>query len=97
MKRRCVNCPKVIEVPDLHTKYCNECKIIVKLEQSRIWKEEHYNYKPKRNLLFCVTCFKRLPSNSHEDRKYCVKCLIKRQNLDHKMLYQRRKIAVPLL
>lgn len=94
MKRRCVNCPKVIEVPDLHTKYCSECKIITHRENQRDWKKRNYKYKPKRNLLFCVTCFKKLPERSHEDRKYCINCLAKKRNVLWCRTYQRRKIEV---
>ena len=90
MKRVCVICKGNIEVPNLHTKYCQECKVIIWEKQMVDWKKLHYNYTPKRNLLFCIKCFEKLPETSHEDRKYCSKCLVVRQSFTKKVQYRRK-------
>lgn len=83
MIRSCVNCRKEIDVPNLQTKYCNLCKIIIAKAQKTTKKEFD---------MFCMDCDVSLPVGSKADKMYCCTCARKRMNISHRKMYSGKKL-----
>ena len=92
MKRVCITCKVIIDVPTSKTKYCHHCAILSKRKKANEWRERNIT---KRDFdLFCLECNDSLPINAKGDKKYCSKCLRKRVIASHsKWAWSRRRKA----
>src|SRR3990167_3288820 len=81
MNKKCVNCPNVFltTIKTRNKKYCDVCKIIVWKKQKKEYGKRRYSTTRIECDLFCTKCFEPLPIGSHNDRRYCDGCLIKRK------------------
>ena len=92
MLKRCKVCRGTISNAVRNTKYCAVCKKNIQKLQQKTWNKS--NYTPKRNLIFCIKCFNKLPANSNSDRKYCTKCLNAHRKIIKKQSYKEKRLVI---
>lgn len=92
LSRKCIRCKTGIEVPNLNTKYCKPCAVIMQKEKSNDWLREN---RRRDYDLFCLQCNTNLP-DVKGGRQYCKPCAAARNRLKRCKSLKNQKIRKKL-